>query len=126
MADGQRTLLPVEHLEAVHLVSHPIHDIQRKPLSHCLYNRVALCGLVDELALICRADVQPAVIASNAQLRRINIPIEHLADRYLVFLDFHLVVHLSFPFCLRRMSMRRNFVLPFMMLMSLEIVCPSW
>lgn len=68
LAERDCTLLTVEYFERPVVVDNPVEDVEGESLEDGLDHRVALFVLVDELALVGRADVEPAVVAEDTLL----------------------------------------------------------
>lgn len=84
-AEVDGALLAVENLEAAVLVDRPIHDVEREPFA----DRVSLLGIVDELALVFRSDVELAVVADDAFLVVVAAVLRNIEGRDLFRLDFY-------------------------------------
>ena len=89
LAERERPLLPVHHLERAVWVLRPVHDVEREPLHHRRDDGVALLLAVYELALVCGADVEPSAEPPYSGLRVVDVSFDELAHRYLVQFDLH-------------------------------------
>ena len=96
LAERDRALLAVHHLEGTVLFLHPVHDIQRKAAHDGRDDGVAFLLLVHELALVRWTDIEPPTIAAHARLGVVHVPLHQFADSDLVQFNRH--GNRSFPF----------------------------
>lgn len=92
LAKTDGALLTVHDLEVVFGVLDPVHHVERKALADGIEHGVALGDIVDELALVGRADVEPAAETDHALFGVIDVALRHLADGDLVQFDVHFPV----------------------------------
>ena len=89
IANRNRALLTVHHLKSLVVANNPIHHVQRKIFLHRANDFRALFCVVDEVALIFRANVELAAVADDAVLAEIFVAVEDLAHRDFVQFNFH-------------------------------------
>ena len=89
LANRNRALLAVHHLERAVLLLRPVHDVQRKTTHHGADHRVAVLLLVDELTLVLGTYVEPSAIPRNATLGIVHVILHQLANRNLLQFNPH-------------------------------------
>ena len=89
LAQRNRPLLPVHHLERAVLPPRPVHHVEREAVHHRVDDRLALLVLVDELALVGRTDVQLPAVADDALVAPVLVVRDQVADDNLVKFDIH-------------------------------------
>ena len=100
LAERDRALLAVHHLEGAVAALRPVHDVEREAVHDGVDHGLALPVPVDELALVGGADVEPAAVADDALVALVGVVLNEVADGDFMQFDVH-VFH--FP---RRMTMR--------------------
>ena len=92
LADGERALLPVHHFVGAFSIvaaAHPVHHAHRVAVQHGADDGLLLPFVVNELALVGRADVQFSAVAAHALLFAVGIAVEDFADGHFALLDCH-------------------------------------
>ena len=78
-AETYRALLSVQNFVSSVLINRPIHDVKRKAAVYRIYYGVTLFIVVDEFALIFRADIQLSVITYNSVFAAVCIAVIYFA-----------------------------------------------
>lgn len=99
LANRDRPLLSVNHFKPAVIPHRPIHHVERKILAHGVEHRVALSILVNELALIRRANIELPAKTNDSRLGIVGVAVGELLDRDFVEFDLHCCL-------LRRIKMR--------------------
>ena len=73
LAERDRALLAVHHLEGAVAALRPVHDVERESVHDGVDHGLALPVLVDELALVGGADVELAAVADDALVAAVGI-----------------------------------------------------